>query len=144
MGIEEDTRKKLKQAKGRLWATQRDLSEMSEVPQPMISRLLTGKGTVGFDAVSKVLEAVGARILFPGNKDEQGGATDPLARRVETVSKTLREQGVAELEILRAVRSMLDSEIAKAQASYGTRESGASFGNAAEESAAYPAGKAKK
>lgn len=143
MGIEEDTRKKLKQGKGRLWATQRDLSEMSEVPQPMISRLLTGKGTIGFDAASKVLEAVGARIIFPGSKDERGSASDPLAQRVDVISKTLREQGVAELEILRSVRSMIDAEITKAQASYGTKEPGTSFGKAAEEAAPY-AGKRDK
>lgn len=90
------------------------------------------------------LEKLGVRLVYPGDVSGEIASiqiSDPLAKRVDTVSKTLREQGVAELEILRAVRSMLDSEIAKAQSSYGTREPGATFGKAAEDTATYAAEK---
>lgn len=96
------------------------------------------------DTLFSWLEGLGAKILLPGSEGKLPLASplaDPLAQRVETVAKPQREAGVAELEILRSVRSMLDSEIAKAQSSYGTREPGASFDKAAEEPAPYPAEK---
>lgn len=126
----------IKALKGKAWRSQAQLSEMAEVAQPQISRLLMKKGTIHFDAACRLLDALGAWIVFPGTKLSglpQAQELDPLSTKVQTIVDTLRSSGVAEMEILRAVRSMLDAEIEKAGASpYRTGESATSFGTAAE------------
>ncbi len=73
---------------------------------------------------------------FDAPEDES--PLDPLAQRVETVARTMRESGVPELEVLRSVRAMLDGEIEKRlKEGYGAREPGPGLGKAAEPEGEY-------
>lgn len=59
-----------------------------------------------------------AHWLLTGEEEmlHTGGTTalsDPIAQRVDQVARTMRESGADELDMLRAVRAMLEGEIAK-------------------------------
>lgn len=91
-----------------------------------ITRMLKRERAPQIDTVGPWLDFVGAKIHFPGSKTAARPfqELDPLTARAHEIIKTLRESGVAELEILRAVRSMLDSEIDKAiRSGYRVKES---------------------
>lgn len=126
----------IKACKATIWKTQAQLSEMSGVAQPQISRLLNKNGTIGFDRACDLLDAVGAWIVFPGTKLSalsQAQSIDPLAVKVQEIAKTLRDSGVRDFEVLSAVRSMLDAEIEKArQSTYMLSETASPFSTAAE------------
>lgn len=51
------------------------LAEKSGVGQPNISKFLSGKAVPRFDTVARILETLGARILFP---DEERDTTKPV------------------------------------------------------------------
>lgn len=131
----------IKSLKGKSWATQAHLSELSGVSQPQISRLLVRKGTIGFDLACKILDALGAQIFFPGSKlatvTSQTQPLSPFVSRAQEITRTLKDAGVAELEILRAIRSMIDTEIERVARSYQTGEDTAEYGTAAEAKADY-------
>lgn len=50
----------------------------------------------------------------PMFRDQIQTLADPIAQRVEAVGRAMRESGAAEADILRAIRAMIDGEIAKA------------------------------
>lgn len=51
------------------------LAEKAGVGQPNVSKFLSGKAIPRFDTVARILEALGARILFP---DEERDTTKPV------------------------------------------------------------------
>jgi len=51
------------------------LAEKSGVGQPNVSKFLSGKAVPRFDTVARILETLGARILFP---DDERDATRPV------------------------------------------------------------------
>lgn len=106
------------------------------VPVNQITRMLKRERAPQVDTVGPWLDFVGVRIVFPCDQLEtlpKCDALDPLTARTQGIVKTLRDSGVAEMEILRAVRSMLDAEIDKAkQSSYQAHETTPNFSTAAE------------
>jgi len=109
--------------------------KLGESPS-LFSRWFDGTRKPNWSKLSVVLEKVGVKLQFPSKGQILTTVTDPLAQRIEILVGTMRKAGVADLEILRAVRSMLDSEIAK-QSSYGLKEDGGGYGKAAEDPAQY-------
>jgi transcriptional regulator with XRE-family HTH domain len=82
-----------------------------------------------------------AHWLLTGEEEmlQTGGTTalsDPIAQRVDQVARTMRESGAEELDMLRAVRAMLEGEIAKitkARGRSGACESNPYVGGVADE-----------
>lgn len=143
MGLFDDALEGLRRMSKREGNPTRLAEKLGEKPN-LFSRWFDGTRKPSWDKLSSILEKVGARLVFPDEECPPPTVVqiaDPLSQRVEIITRTLRDANVAELEILRAVRSMLDAEIAKAQASYGTREPGPGLAMAAEDAAQYNAEK---
>lgn len=111
------------------------LAKALDIPVNQITRMLKRERSPQVDTVGPWLDFVGAKLLFPGSflgSLQAHQELGPLATKVREVEKTLRSSGVAELEILRAVRSMLDAEIEKAmRPGYRSGETHSSYGTAA-------------
>lgn len=57
--------------------SQARLAKISGVAQPNISRLVNG-GNINFDNLAKILDSLGARIVFPGDKIDSKVEQPPL------------------------------------------------------------------
>lgn len=114
------------------------LADKLEESPSLLSRWFDGSRKPNWSKLSSVLERVGVRLHFPS---EKGGThlsdVDPLAQRVDSLASAMRAANVAELEILRAVRSMMDAEIEKVQGVYQVKESPAAFPKLHEKPAEY-------
>lgn len=98
----------------------KDLAKVGGVSSTSLTYYLQGKNLPSQDTLEKWVKAysLNGTWLLTGQgsmfRDQADPLTDPIARRVDTVAKTMRESGAAELEVLRSIRAMIDGEIAKA------------------------------
>ena len=98
----------------------KDLAKVGGVSATSLTYYLQGKNLPSQDTLEKWVKAysLNGTWLLTGQgsmfRDHADPLTDPIARRVDTVAKTMRESGAAELEVLRSIRAMIDGEIAKA------------------------------
>lgn len=80
-----------------------------------------GQDKVKSKTIIRILEEfkVNANWLLLGEgpmfRDQIQTLADPIAQRVEAVGRAMRESGAAEADILKAIRAMIDGEIAKAE-----------------------------
>lgn len=98
----------------------KDLAKVGGVSATSLTYYLQGKNLPSQDTLEKWVRAYGLNgtWLLTGQgsmfREQADPLADPIARRVETVAKTMRESGAAELDVLRSIRAMIDGEIAKA------------------------------
>jgi transcriptional regulator with XRE-family HTH domain len=84
-----------------------------------LAAYLKGRSLPSQDTLEKWVRAYGLNgtWLLTGQgsmfREQADPLADPIARRVETVAKAMRESGAAELDVLRSIRAMIDGEIAK-------------------------------
>lgn len=108
MSLHEFVLKRILSLKGKLWSTQLHLAERAGISQSQISRYLKGQGTLTFDSACNLLEALGATIVFPGDKKERD--TDPAADHPapsaleEALRRNLRESIAPQAEAMYATR----------------------------------------
>jgi transcriptional regulator with XRE-family HTH domain len=99
----------------------KDLAKVGGVSATSLTYYLQGKNLPSQDTLEKWVRAYGLNgtWLLTGQgsmfREQADPLADPIARRVETVAKTMRESGAAELDVLRSIRAMIDGEIAKAE-----------------------------
>ena len=98
-----------------------EVAQLGGISKETLSGYKSGRAQPRFGALLEWCKNTGVNANWlllgegPMFRDQIQTLADPIAQRVEAVGRTMRESGAAEAEILRAIRAMIDGEIAKAE-----------------------------
>ncbi len=98
-----------------------ELAQLGGISKETLSGYKSGRAQPRFGALLEWCKNTGVNANWlllgqgPMFRDQIQTLADPIAQRVEAVGRTMRESGAAEADILRAIRAMIDGEIAKAE-----------------------------
>lgn len=144
-------RERLREAITKLNVPDKAFADAGGVTRQTLAGYLNSDREPARDTLAKWVKAynLNAHWLLTGEgemflADHQVPLTHPLAQRVNQVALVMAESGVDDLEVLRAVRAMVEGEMDKlirARGGYGAAEPAARLPRAAEDAAAYPARK---
>ncbi|WP_084630561.1 helix-turn-helix domain-containing protein [Desulfovibrio aminophilus] len=97
-----------------------ELAQLGGISKETLSGYKSGRAQPRFGALLEWCKNTGVNANWlllgegPMFRDQIQTLADPIAQRVEAVGRTMRESGAAEADILKAIRAMIDGEIAKA------------------------------
>lgn len=86
----------------------------------LISRWVTGDRSPKWEKLARVLDAMGAQVVFPGDNIAGNSLVTPEATAIDKQIRLLRESGSSEEAIRQFAISQLDAEFAKRTDSAGS------------------------